>query len=192
VNLKILRRKYAVLKPVLTERSRRLWAATEAREVGHGGIGLVEKATGISRSTIQRGLRELESGAALELEPDRTRWPGGGRKRTVEKDLRLMADLDALVEPTASGDPDSPLRWTAKSVRALAAELERMGHEVSYHLVADLLHELDYSLKQTARRVKARSIPIVTRSFATSMLRRAAAFATSSPRSRSTPRRRNW
>lgn len=145
MNLKILRRKYADLRPVLTERSRRLWAATEARELEHGGIGLVERATGVSRSTIQRGLRELESGETLES--TRTRRPGGGRKRAVEKDPRLLADLDALVEPTTSGHPDSPLRWTAKSVRALAAELQRMGHDVSYHLVADLLNELHYSLQ---------------------------------------------
>lgn len=145
MDLKILRRKYVGLKPALTERSRRLWAATEAGALGHGGIGVVERATGISRSTIQRGLRELESGE--ELEPDRTRRPGGGRKRAVEKDGRLLADLDALVEPTASGDPDSPLRWAAKSVRVLAAALQGMGHDVSYHLVADLLHLLNYSLQ---------------------------------------------
>lgn len=113
--------------------------------LGHGGIALVERATSISRSTIQRGIRELEAGETLS--PDQTRRPGGGRKPTVEKDRRLLIDLDALVEPTASGDPDSPLRWTSKSVRALATELQRMGHDVSYRLVADLLHDLDYSLQ---------------------------------------------
>ncbi|MBI2536659.1 MAG: ISAzo13 family transposase, partial [Gemmatimonadetes bacterium] len=136
---------YAALRPTLTERSRRVWAATEARALGHGGIGLVERATGISRSTIQRGLRGLEAGETLE--PERTRRRGGGRKRAVEKDRRLLRDLEALVEPTASGAPDSPLRWTAQSVRTLATELQRLGHAVSYHLVADLLHELDYSLQ---------------------------------------------
>ncbi|MGH7461139.1 MAG: ISAzo13 family transposase [Longimicrobiales bacterium] len=145
MNLKILRKKYTALRPELTERSRRLWAATEARALGHGGIGLVERATGISRSTIQRGLRELE--ARQTLAANRTRRPGGGRKRAVEKDRRLLVDLDALVEPTASGDPDAPLRWTAKSVRVLATELQRMGHDISYHLVADLLHELGYRLQ---------------------------------------------
>ena len=140
-----MRSKYAALRPTLTERSRRVWAATEARALGHGGIGLVERATGISRSTIQRGLRELEAGETLE--PDRTRRPGGGRKRAAAKDRRLLRDLEALVEPTASGAPDSPLRWTAKSVRTLASELQRVGHAVSYHLVADLLHELNYSLQ---------------------------------------------
>lgn len=145
MDLKTLRRKYAALESELTERSRRLWAATEARALGRGGIGLVEQATGISRSTISRGLGELESGETLEQ--GRTRRPGGGRKRAREKDDRLVVDLEGLVEPTASGDPDSPLLWTSKSVRHLAEELREMGHEVSHRLVADLLHESGYSLQ---------------------------------------------
>ena len=146
MDLKTLRRKYKGLRSVLTERSRRLWAASEATALGHGGIGLVEQATGISRSTISRGIRELDTaGATLPVE--RTRRPGGGRKRTVDTDDRLAADLDALVEPTTSGDPDSPLRWTSKSVRRLATELQAMGHTVSYRLVAQLLNAADYSLQ---------------------------------------------
>jgi len=145
VDVETLHRKYTALEPELTERSRRLWAATEARALGHGGIALVERATGVSRSTISRGLRELESGEVLG--PERTRRRGGGRKRATEKDPTLLPDLESLVEPTASGDPDSPLRWTSKSVRKLADELTTMGHEVSHKLVADLLHELRYSLQ---------------------------------------------
>ena len=145
MDIKTLRRKYAALEPELTERSRRLWAATEARALGRGGIALVERATGISRSTISRGLRELESGETLD--PGRTRRPGGGRKRKADQDERLVVDLEGLVEPTVSGDPDSPLRWTSKSVRHLAGELQAMGHEVSHRLVADLLHECGYSLQ---------------------------------------------
>ena len=145
MNLTTLRRKYRALRPMLTERSRRVWAASEAMAYGHGGIGLVEKATGISRSTISRGIRELDDGPTLAGE--RTRQPGGGRKRTVEKDAHLVTDLDALVEPTASGDPESPLRWTSKSVRHLATELQAMGHEVSYRLVSRLLHAAGYSLQ---------------------------------------------
>ena len=129
---------------VLTERSRLLWAATEAKALGHGGIALVERATGVSRSTIHRGLCELE--ADERLSPERARRPGGGRKPASETDPSLLTDLDALVEPTASCDPGSPLRWTAKSVRALAAALEARGHDVSHTLVAELLHELGYSL----------------------------------------------
>ncbi|MCZ6825654.1 MAG: ISAzo13 family transposase [Gemmatimonadetes bacterium] len=139
--------KYAALSGSLTERSRRLWAATEAMSLGHGGIALVERATGISRSTITRGIREVESGASAELPPERTRRPGGGRKRATEKDRTLLDDLDALVEPMTLGDPDSPLRWTSKSVRNLADELRAMGHDVSYRLVARLLGESGYSLQ---------------------------------------------
>ena len=139
--------KYAALSGVLSERSRRLWAATEAMSLGHGGIALVERATGISRSTITRGIREVESGASNELPPERTRRAGGGRKRATEKDGTLLADLDGLVEPTTLGDPDSPLRWTSKSVRNLADELAAMGHDASYRLVARLLNESGYSLQ---------------------------------------------
>ena len=108
MDLKTLRRKFHALRPVLTERSRRVWAASEAVALGHGGIGLVEAATGISRSTISRGIRELAT--KVTLSADRTRRAGGGRKRIVDLDDRLVTDLDALVEPTASGDPESPLR----------------------------------------------------------------------------------
>lgn len=147
MDIKTLRTKYRALAPGLTERSRRLWAASESMALGHGGIALVERATGISRSTISRGIREVESGANETLSPDRTRRPGGGRKRTAEQDATLVADLEALVEPTTSGDPDSPLRWTAKSVRQLSSELQTMGHAVSHRLVAELLHECGYSLQ---------------------------------------------
>ncbi len=145
--IKTLRTKYRALAPGLTERSRRLWAASESMALGHGGIALVERATGISRSTISRGIREVASGAHETLSPDRTRRPGGGRKRAAEKDATLVADLAALVEPTTSGDPDSPLRWTAKSVRQLSSALQALGHDVSHRLVADLLHEAGYSLQ---------------------------------------------
>ena len=140
-----LRTKYVALAPVLTERSRRLWAATEARALGHGGIERVRRATGLARSTIERGMRELESGETLS--PDRSRRPGGGRKRATAKDVTLSADLEALVEPTVSGSPDSPLRWTSKSVRRLADELRALGHEVSHNLVAELLRASGYSLQ---------------------------------------------
>jgi transposase len=142
-----VRRKYGALSGTLTERSRRLWAATEAMELGHGGIALVERATGISRSTITRGMGEIESGASDELPPERARRPGGGRKRSGEKDDTLLDDLDGLVEPLTRGDPDTPLRWTSKSVRHLAEELQAMGHEVSYRTVARLLAESGYSLQ---------------------------------------------
>ena len=152
-----LRAKHAALAPALTERSRRLWAATEAQAIGHGGIALVERATGISRSTIQRGLRELEGGPALA--PGRTRKPGGGRKRVTAVDPTLLRDLDALVEPTARGDPESPLRWTSKSVRTLAVALKALGHHVSHTLVAELLQQLGYSLQGNVKTREGRQHP---------------------------------
>src|SRR6202049_1855055 len=145
MDLETLRAKYGSLAPALTERSRRLWAATEARALGHGGIAMVERATGISRSTIVRGSQETKAGATLGR--DRTRRPGGGRKKAIDKDATLAMDLEALVEPTASGDPQSPLRWTSKSVRRLAAELQALGHTASHRLVADLLQAGGYSLQ---------------------------------------------
>jgi len=147
MDIDIMRSKYAALGPALTERSRRLWAATEAMSVGHGGIALVERATGISRSTIARGMREVGSGQSDELPPGRTRRAGGGRRRTADKDPTLLIDLDALVEPATLGDPEGPLRWTSKSLRHLADELRAMGHDVSYRLVARLLKGSGYSLQ---------------------------------------------
>ena len=100
----------------------------------------MERATGISRSTITRGLRELESGEILDA--GRTRRVGGGRQLAIEKDITLLVDLEALLEATSAGMPDAPLRWTSKSTRKLAAELQAMGHRASHSLVGDLLHEL--------------------------------------------------
>ncbi len=142
---KALRAKYKALEPELSERARRIWAAAEARELGRGGIALVARATRISYSTVVRGLHELESGASIPS--GRVRRPGGGRKSAVAKDPSLLRDLDALVEPTALGDPESPLRWTSKSVRMLAAHLEAGGHAVSRQLVSELLADAGYSLQ---------------------------------------------
>src|SRR3990172_2792551 len=111
MDIRTVRTKYAALGPELTEGSRRLWAATEALARGRGGIGKVEAATGISRSTISRGIRDVRSGETLE--PGRVRRTGGGRKPKAEKDRKLLADLKALIEPTISGDPGSALRWTS-------------------------------------------------------------------------------
>jgi hypothetical protein len=157
VRLATLRAKHAALAPVFTERSRRLWAATEARALGYGGIGVIERATGISRSTIQRGLRELDAETALA--PGRSREPGGGRKRAATLDATLLSDLDALVEPMAPGDPDSPLRWSCKSTRTLAAALQALGHAVSHTVVAELLHELGYSLQGNVKTREGRQHP---------------------------------
>jgi transposase len=130
---------------VLNERARRIWAATEARAAGRGGITLVARATNISYSTIVRGLHELKSGEVAAS--GRVRRHGAGRKSALEKDPQLLAELEDLVEPSASGDPESPLRWTSKSVRMLAGQLQRSGHAVSHQLVAELLSGAGYSLQ---------------------------------------------
>jgi hypothetical protein len=144
-----IRRKFRCLEVVLDERSRRQWAAAEARELGYGGVSAVARATGVARDTIQAGLRELEHRRRHpdEPTPERLRKPGGGRKPRAETDPSLASALEALVEPLTRGDPESPLRWTCKSTRRLADELSRGGHEVGYRTVAWLLHEAGYSLQ---------------------------------------------
>jgi hypothetical protein len=145
-----IKRRFELLAPHLDERTRRLLAASEAVAIGRGGASAVARATGVSRRVIGEGIKELHeapprsSGQAGAV---RIRRPGGGRKRTSETDPTLREDLERLVEPVTRGDPESPLRWTCKSVRKLAEELGRMGHQVSHRLVAELLHELDYSLQ---------------------------------------------
>lgn len=154
--LERIRRKYASLEPVLDERVRRQWAAAEADELGWGGVSAVAEATGLSRTTIGRGRRELAARTAGEPEPlipGRVRRRGGGRRAATEADPALTEALDALVEPTARGDPESPLRWTCKSTRRLAEELARQGHPVSARTVAALLREAGYSL-QANRKVR--------------------------------------
>jgi len=118
-------------------------AAAEAVAAGYGGIAAVSVATGIAASTIGRGLQELSG----PQEPGRIRRPGGGRRTAVAKDATLLTDLGALVDPTARGDPQSPLRWTCKSVRRLAQELQAQGHQVGRTLVSELLDEMGYSLQ---------------------------------------------
>lgn len=157
MDIETIQRKFVALEPVLTERSRRLWAATEALALGHGGIAKVERATGISRSTITRGMKEIAAGEALK--PGQTRRSGGGRKRATEKDPSLASDLDALVEPTTAGSPESPLRWTAKSLRRLAGELGAMGHSASHRLVAELLHESGFSLQANRKTLEGSGHP---------------------------------
>jgi hypothetical protein len=157
MDLERIRAKYESLAPSLTERSRRLWCATEAIDVGWGGIALVSRATGVSQSTISRGTRELKS--EQPLEPGKTRRPGGGRKKVLEKDATLLRDLESLVEPTVSGDPESPLQWTYKSVRKLAAELQAMGHNISFRTVADVLRDAGYTLQSNRKAQEGRGHP---------------------------------
>src|ERR687885_171104 len=130
-----IRQRYAALSSILDERGRRLLVAAEAKAAGYGGIAAVWRATGVATSTIGRGLRELAEAPALAA--GRVRRAGGGRKPAVAADPDLMRDLKALVEPTARGDPEGPLRWTCKSLRRLADELQAQGHRISRTLVGD-------------------------------------------------------
>ena len=140
-----IKRRFELVAGELNERTRRLVAASEAVAMGWGGISAVSRATGLSRKAISHGIKELQD--RDEAREGRIRRIGGGRKKTVSKDLSLREDLEGLVEPVTRGDPQSPLRWTCKSVRRLAEELQGMGHQVSYELVSELLHELGYRLQ---------------------------------------------
>jgi len=136
------------LRPLLGERESRLVGASIAQMLGRGGISAVARAAGAGRGTISRGLLELADGAEeVPLPQGRQRRPGGGRKRLTEQDPTLLRDLEARVEPTTRGDPQSGLRWTCKSLRKLADELGRQGHRVSAHKIGGLLHEQGYSLQ---------------------------------------------
>lgn len=141
-----LKRKFAALLPALNERGRRLAAAAEARALGYGGVAKVARASGVSVSTIWRGLKELKK-PGRRLDASKVRRPGGGRKSHLETEPRLAADLDSLVEPATRGDPESPLRWTCKSLRVLANQLQAMGHAISYPTVGALLRQAGYSLQ---------------------------------------------
>lgn len=139
---------FSRLRPLLGERESRLVGASVAEMLGRGGISAVARAAGAGRGTIKRGLLELETGTEeAPLSQGRQRRPGGGRKRLTEQDPTLLRDLEALVEPTTRGDPQSGLRWTCKSLRNLADELGRQGHQVSARKVGELLHEQGYSLQ---------------------------------------------
>ncbi len=155
IDIEPIRERFSAVAPFLDERGRRLVAAAEAFAAGYGGITAVAMATGIAPSTIGRGLKEL----AQDEPSERIRRPGAGRKRTISKDPTLLVDLEALVEPTTRGDPESPLRWTCKSVRRLAQALQAQGHEVSRTLVAHLLNEAGYSLQGNRKTTEGDSHP---------------------------------
>lgn len=144
-----IRNKYRSLAPVMDERSRRQWAASEAVDLGWGGVSTVAKATGLSRNTVATGIRELQFRAQHPAEgiSPRLRSKGAGRKRSSDIDSSLLQALQRLVDPVTRGDPESPLRWTCKSTRILAEELRRQNHVVSDRTVATLLKRDGYSLQ---------------------------------------------
>jgi hypothetical protein len=157
-----IRLRYRKVKSELTERARRLFVASEALACGHGGIAAASRATGMAASVIGRGIAEvraIERGAAPPLAPTRSRRPGGGRKKTTEKDPTLLTDLQALVESTTRGDPESPLLWTARSQRNIVAALTQQGHRTSMKMVSRLLKALGYSLHANRKRLEGAHHP---------------------------------
>jgi len=141
---------------------RRLVAAAESEAMGYGGVSAVSRATGVSRRAITEGVKELgqtKKSKKTSALRSRIRRQGAGRKRTSQKDPTLLEDLDGLVDPVTRGDPESPLRWTCKSVRHLAEELQREGHSVSYQTVSELLHDLDYSLQANQKNLEGSHHP---------------------------------
>ena len=140
-----IRERFSKLKPFLNEQLLRLYAAAESLAIGYGGSSIVSRETGVSRRAITVGVKEIEHPNHRVNKGVRT--AGAGRKKTTQKDLSLKTDLEKLIEPTTRGDPELSLRWTCKSVRKLAEELKQQGHKTSHRMIAELLHEMEYSLQ---------------------------------------------
>ncbi len=152
-----IKKRFEKLTPYLDERLRRLVAGAEALALGRGGITVVSRETGLCRESIRIGCQELEN--SEKLSPSRIQKAGAGRKRTTEQDILLKTDLERLVDPATRGDPESPLRWTCKSTRQLAAALIGMGHKTSHRMVSELLHELGYSLQSNRKTLEGNLHP---------------------------------
>ncbi len=146
--------KYNNLSKTLNERSRRLWAGNESLSIGYAGIEIVSRATGLSRSTIIKGMKEITDKRELE---DRIRDHGGGRKKEVDKNPGIREELIRLIEPSTRGDPQSPLLWESKSLRKLSSELKEKGYDVSHVLVEKLLHDMKYNLKSNRKMNEGKS-----------------------------------
>ena len=142
---RLLKRKLAGVFPFLNEKQRRVLAAAEAKSYGWGGVRTVAQITGMSRNTIYRGLDDLQIKGNL----GRIREAGGGRKKLSEQNPEFISAIEELIEPATRGDPESPLRWTCKSVRNIAEGLEEQGYAVSHQTVANILHGLEYSVSTT-------------------------------------------
>ena len=149
--------KFRSVWPLLDERARRLMAASEAKALGYGGVSLVRRASGLSRRVITKGIREIDQGTALPA--GRIRRPGAGRTPLVIADPRLVDTLEAMIDDQTRGDPESPLRWVCKSTRALASALARRHHPVSHTKVAQILHDLDFSLQSNRKTEEGRDHP---------------------------------
>ena len=151
-----LRTKFHAVWPLLDERTRRLMAASEAKALGYGGVSLVGRACGLSRKAIRKGIGEIEAGVTWG---GRIRRPGAGRKPITVSDPQLVDRLEASIEEQTRGDPESPLRWICKSTRTIAQTLTRGKHPVSHTKVAQILHDLGYSLQGNRKTEEGRDHP---------------------------------
>jgi hypothetical protein len=151
--------RFESLKVTFHEKSRRLWAAAEALSAGDNGVMIVSRVTGIAPMTIRRGIEELSDSEGLENNIGRTRSSGGGRKKIVDVNPELKSALEALVEPGTRGDPESPLRWTCKSLRTLSGELKALNFKVSHSMVGQILREMGYSLQSNRKTAEGKQHP---------------------------------
>ena len=152
-----VKHRYQFMCTHLTEKDKRLWAASESITIGHGGDTIVSQATGISRVTIMKGKREVKDN--INNRSNRIRKTGGGRKRLVDKNPALIKELDMLIDPLTRGDPESPLRWTCKSTYKLANALRLKGYKVSQKTVYSILHEMGYSLQANRKIMEGKQNP---------------------------------
>lgn len=155
----VLQTKFTSMDPFLNERSRRRWAAVEARAIGRGGIERVAEATGMSRTTIRTGIKELDNPVEEDVDSGRQRSPGAGRKFLSDNDPGLLEALEKLVSPVTRGDPEGPLLWTSRSALKLAEELTSQGHKVSERTVNRLLHCAGYSLQSNRKTLEGAQNP---------------------------------
>lgn len=155
--MKLISERHKILQPHLDEKTSRLYAATESKVLGHGGIGIVSKATGISRTTISTGLKQLSGQEKTDAK--RIRKKGGGRKKTISKFPEIKAELAKLIEPALRGEPDSPLLWTSKSLRKLSSELRSAGLIASHNLIGKILNEEGFSLQANRKTDEGKSHP---------------------------------
>jgi hypothetical protein len=158
VNAQGIQEKYRLLHPFLNERTKRLWSAVEAKALSHGGIQFLAQATGQSRTTITRGIKELKTGELL-ANPNRIRKEGGGRKGALEKSPEIEKALLQLIEPTVRGEPESPLLWTTKSLRKLAEALKSQNYSISHTLVGQILKDNDFSLQANRKTDEGKNQP---------------------------------
>ncbi len=158
VNAQAVQEKYRLLNTFLNERTKRLWSAVEAKVLGHGGIQFLSQITGQSRTTITRGMKELQTGE-LAASQNRIRKEGGGRKGALEKSPEMEKALLEMIEPTVRGEPESPLLWTTKSLRHLAGALKDQGYRVSHTLVGQILKDNGFSLQANRKTEEGKNHP---------------------------------